>query len=125
MNIILNNSSMIPIYEQLVSQIKAGIISGSLKVGDPLPSVRALASDLRISALTVKKSYDFLEEEGYVSTVHGKGTYVSATNLQLAAELRQKSIEDSFAEAIEKARAFGLSSKEIMEIMDILLESEP
>lgn len=122
MNIIITNSSMIPIYEQVVSQIKGMILDGQLKTGAPLPSVRALSSELRISALTVKKAYDCLEKEGFIVTVHGKGSYVAEADLQLAAERRRKAIEDSFAEAIARAKAFGLSGEDIMEIMTILLE---
>ena len=83
MHIILNNSSMIPIYEQLMEQIKNEIISGGLKEGEALPSVRTLSGELKISALTVKKAYDKLEEENFVNTVHGKGTFVTATDLSL------------------------------------------
>ena len=94
MHIILNNSSMIPIYEQLMDQVKKEIIAGNLKENEPLPSVRTLSGELKISALTVKKAYDKLEEEGFVITVHGKGTFVSATDLQLSKEARRKSVED-------------------------------
>ena len=75
MHIILNHSSMVPIYEQLMEQIKSDIINSSLKEGEALPSVRSLAGELRISALTVKTAYDKLEGEGFVTTIHGKGTY--------------------------------------------------
>lgn len=122
MHIILNNSSMIPIYEQLMEQIKAEIISGNLKENDALPSVRTMSGDLRISALTVKKAYDKLEEEGFVTTVHGKGTFVSAADLQLALEARRKSVEDEFAQAVEKAKALGMGNEEILEIVEIILE---
>lgn len=125
MNIILNHSSMIPIYEQLVSQIKNQILDGTLKADDALPSVRGLSAQLRISALTVKKSYDVLEKEGLVVTVHGKGTYVAQTNLELAMEQRRRSIEDAFAEAVSKARAFGMDQQDILDIVTILLEDEP
>ena len=80
MKIIINNSSMVPIYEQIMEQIKAQIISGELKENDILPSVRTMAKELKISALTVKKAYDNLEAEGMTVTVHGKGTYVAASN---------------------------------------------
>ena len=122
MHIILNNTSMVPIYEQLMDQVKNEIISGSLKENDILPSVRTLSAELRISALTVKKAYDRLEEEGYVVTVHGKGTYVAATDRQLAAEARRKSVEDDFAAAIQKASAVGFTKDDILEIVEILLE---
>ena len=122
MHIILNNTSMVPIYEQLIDQIKNEIISGSLKENEFLPSVRTLSSELRISALTIKKAYDRLEEEGFVVTVHGKGTYVAATDQKLAMEARRKAIEDDFAMIIDKARAIGFEKDEIMEIVKIILE---
>ncbi len=122
MHIILNNSSMVPIYEQLMDQVKNEILNGRLKENDPLPSVRALSSELRISALTVKKAYDRLEEEGFVVTVHGKGTYVAATDRQLAMEARKKTVEDDFAAAISKARAVGFTNDEILELIQIILE---
>ncbi|MBR3178253.1 MAG: GntR family transcriptional regulator [Clostridia bacterium] len=122
MHIILNNSSMIPIYEQLVDQVKNEIISGALKESEVLPSVRALSGELRISSLTVKKAYDRLEEEGFVITVHGKGTYVTATDRQLAIEARRKTAEDELALSIQHANAIGLSKDEILEIVHIILE---
>jgi len=122
MHIILNNNSMVPIYEQLMEQVKNEIISGGLAENEALPSVRSLSSELRISALTVKKAYDRLEEEGFVVTVHGKGTYVAATDRQLALEARKKTVEDDFAAAIQKARAVGFSKNEIIELVEIILE---
>lgn len=122
MNIILNNSSMIPIYEQLMDQLKNEIISGALKENDVLPSVRALSNELKISALTVKKAYDHLEEEGFVITVHGKGTFVAAADQQLAAEARRKAVENDFSQTISKARAIGMTNQEIRETLEILLE---
>jgi len=113
---------MVPIYEQLLNQVKNEIISGSLAENEILPSVRALSAELRISALTVKKAYDRLEEEGFVVTVHGKGTYVAATDKQLAQEARKKSVEDDFATAVQKASAVGFSRDEILEIVKIILE---
>ncbi|WP_026491219.1 GntR family transcriptional regulator [Butyrivibrio sp. XPD2002] len=122
MHIILNNTSMVPIYEQLMNQVKNNIISGELAENEALPSVRALSAELRISALTVKKAYDKLEEEGFVITVHGKGTYVAATDKQLAMEARRKTVEDDFAGAVENARAVGLTNEDILEIVQIILE---
>ena len=122
MRIIINNNSMIPIYEQVVSQIKSNIINGELKEGDILPSVRALSSELKISALTVKKAYDYLETEGFVTTVHGKGTFVNATDRQLAYEARRKAVEDDLYKAILQGYSAGLSKEEIKEIIDILME---
>ena len=122
MHIILNKTSMVPIYEQLIDQIKNEIISGELKDNEALPSVRTLSGELRISSLTVKKAYDKLEEDGFVVTVHGKGTYVAATDLQLAMEARRKSVEEELAQAIDTAMALGLSKDEILEIIGIIME---
>ncbi len=122
MHIILNHSSMVPIYEQLMEQIKSEIIEQKILEGEVLPSVRVLAGELRISALTVKKAYDKLEEEGFVTTVHGKGTYVTASDKQLATEARRKAVETDFEKAIEKAKMVGLNRNEIMEIVQLFLE---
>lgn len=122
MHIIINNSSMIPIYEQVLDQIKKDIISGELAEGEVLPSVRVLSNELKISALTVKKAYDRLEEEGFVKTVHGKGTYVTPTDQSIAMEARRKNVEDAFAVAVEKAREVGMTVEEIRDIFEIMLE---
>ena len=122
MNIIINHTLMVPIYEQIVDQVKKMIRDGELVENDALPSVRSLSKDLKISALTVKKAYDRLEEEGFVVTVHGKGTYVAPTDHALAVQARQRAVEEDLARALEKARAVGLSTEEIREIIEILLE---
>ena len=122
MKIIINNTSMVPVYEQLMDQIKQEIIDGSLKEGEALPSVRNLAGELKISALTVKKAYDKLEEEGFTVTVHGKGSYVAETDRQLAIEARKKAVEDDFVSAVTKARSVGLSDDDIREMIEIILE---
>ena len=121
MKIIINNASMIPVYEQLMDRIKQGIINGELKEGEALPSVRNLAGELKISALTVKKAYDKLEEEGFTVTVHGKGSYVAATDKQLAIEARRKAVEDEFSLAVNKALSVGMEEEEIRELVDLLL----
>lgn len=124
MHIILNHSSMVPIYEQLMEQIKSDIIQSELKEGEALPSVRTLAGELRISALTVKKAYDKLEEEGFVTTVHGKGTYVSASDKQLALEARQKAIEDDFDKVIDRALSMVMKKEEISEVVKLILDEK-
>lgn len=124
MHIILNHSSMVPIYEQLMEQIKSDIIQSELKEGEALPSVRTLTGELRISALTVKKAYDKLEEEGFVTTVHGKGTYVSASDKQLALEARQKAIEDDFDKVIDRALSMGMKKEEISEVVKLILDEK-
>lgn len=122
MHIILNHSSMVPIYEQLMEQIKTGIIESTLAEGEALPSVRKLAGELRISALTVKKAYDKLEEARFVTTVHGKGTFVAASDKQLALEARRRAVEEEFEKAIDQAKNVGLNKNEILEIVTLLLD---
>ena len=122
MQIILNNASMIPIYEQLAEQVKSQILSGVLPENEALPSVRTLSASLKISALTVKKADDKLEEDGFVVTVHGKGTYVAPTNRSLALEARRRAVEEEFTRALDKARAVGMTRQEIRELLELLLE---
>ena len=105
-----------------MDQIKQEIIDGSLKEGEALPSVRNLAGELKISALTVKKAYDKLEEEGFTVTVHGKGSYVAETDRQLAIEARKKAVEDELAASVSKARSVGLTDDDIREMIEIILE---
>lgn len=124
MNIIINNSSMQPIYEQIVDQVKADILKGTLSQGAPLPSVRTLSKDLRISALTVKKAYDALEQEGFVVTVHGKGSFVSGVNQNLILEEQRKEVERDFETAIRKAKSCGMNGEEITQLCKILLGEE-
>ena len=124
MHIILNHSSMVPIYEQLMEQIKSDIIQSELKEGEALPSVRTLAGELRISALTVKKAYDKLEEEGFVTTVHGKGTYVAASNTQLMEEERRKEVEADLEAVIQKGRRCGMKGEEIRSLFELIMEDE-
>ena len=125
MNIIINTSSMVPIYEQIVEQVKSQIISSAMSPGDALPSVRGLAKELRISALTVKKAYDFLEVEGFVSTVHGKGSYVNRLNVHLLEEEARKEIEAELGHLVRKARLIGLTDKEIESLLAMMLEETP
>lgn len=122
MNIIINNSSMQPIYEQIVSQIKAAIMKGSIKEEQILPSVRALAKDLRVSALTVKKAYDALEEQGFIITVHGKGSFVSCANQGLMLEEKRKEVENDIEMVIRKGRSCGMNNKELTELFMLVLE---
>lgn len=122
MNIIINNSSMQPIYEQIVNQIKASIMKGSLREGQMLPSVRLLAKELRISALTVKKAYDTLEEHGFIVTVHGKGSYVSCANQELMLEEKRKEVENDIEMALRKGRSCGMSNEELKDLFMLILE---
>ena len=115
---------MVPIYEQLMEQIKSEIIQSNLIEGEGLPSVRKLAGELRISALTVKKAYDKLEEEGFVTTIHGKGTFVTASDKQLAVEARKRAVEEEFDKAIDKAVSVGMNQNEILELVQLLLDEK-
>lgn len=122
MKIIINHSSMVPIYEQIVDQIKTLIRDGKLKENDNLPSVRSLAKELKISALTVKKAYDNLEAEGFTVTVHGKGTYVAAANAELLLEEQKKEVEADLEMAIQKGRRCGISDEDIRTLFEMILE---
>ncbi|HJD01559.1 MAG TPA: GntR family transcriptional regulator [Candidatus Mediterraneibacter excrementavium] len=122
MKIIINSSSMVPIYEQIVDQVKAQIVAGDLKENYILPSVRGLAKDLKISALTVKKAYDNLEQDGFTVTVHGKGTYVAAANPERMKEEQMRSVEAELDWTVQKARRCGLADAEIRKIFEIIME---
>ena len=124
LNLIINHTSMEPIYEQIIAQIKAEVIEGRMTAGDALPSVRTLSRELKISALTVKKAYDNLEEEGLIVTVHGKGSFIAAANQELLMEERRKELEKELEAAVQKARTGGLTAKEIRESFEIIMEDE-
>ena len=122
MKIIINTSSMVPIYEQIIDQIKTMIRKEELKQNDQLPSVRALSKELKISALTVKKAYDELEREGFTVTVHGKGSYVTAANTELMMEEQRKEVEQDLEQAILKVRRYGISDEDIKTLFELILE---
>ena len=116
MNIIVNNTSMQPIYEQIVEQIKGMIMQGQMQQEEMLPSVRTLSKDLRISALTVKKAYDTLEQEGFIVTVHGKGSFVAGVNQQ------KKEVERDLDAAIRKGKSCGMNDEDLRQLFDLLME---
>ena len=122
MEIIIRNTTNQPIYEQIYAQIKAQIIAGKLAPGEALPSIRALAKDLRISVITTKRAYDELEAEGFLYTVAGKGCFVAEKNLELVREGRLKELEAHLAAAAELAGSCGLTSEEVLETLRTLLE---
>lgn len=122
MKIIINHSSMVPIYEQLMDQMKTMILNEELKTDDVLPSVRSLAKELKISALTVKKAYDNLEQEGFTVTVHGKGTYVAATNREAKLEAQRREVEADIEAVILKARRCKMTNEDIRELFDLIME---
>ena len=120
MNILISNASDKPIYEQIFTQIKAHILSGALAPGTALPSIRALARDLRVSVITTKRAYDELEKEGYLHTVPGKGCYVAERNAQLVREAYLTRIEDHMREIAELAAGCGLTLEEAEEMLRLL-----
>lgn len=122
MNLIINHTSMQPVYEQIVCQIKDKIMHGELIEETMLPSVRTLAKDIKVSALTVKKAYDQLEAEGFVVTVHGKGSFVACANQAQMLEEKKKEVEAEFEQMIRKARSCGMEDREIQELFEIVLE---
>lgn len=124
MELIIRNTVNQPIYDQICSQIKAQIIAGQLAPGEALPSIRALAKDLKISVITTKRAYDELEAEGFLFTVAGKGCFVAEKNLDIVREQQLKDLESHLASAVELARTCGVSPSELHEMLRILLEEE-
>lgn len=122
MYIVINNNSMQPIYEQIVNQIKALIMQGKLKEETVLPSVRSLSRDLKVSALTVKKAYDALEEQGFIVTVHGKGSFVACANQELMLEEKRKELEMELEAVIRKGRSLGMSEQDLTDLFTLILE---
>lgn len=120
MNIIISNSSDKPIYEQIYIQIKSCIISGELCAGDALPSIRALAKDLRISVITTKRAYDELELDGFVNTVAGKGCYVADKNIEFVREEHLKQIEEHINEIKALSSTCGISRNEVFEMLRLI-----
>ena len=124
MNIIISNNSSIPIYEQLETAIKQAIFSNELEEEDMLPSVRSLANDLKISFLTVKRAYDELEQEGFIKTVQGKGSFVAPKNLELIKEEKLKEIQDYIEKIYDISKMSNISEEEIKELFKIIFEGD-
>lgn len=124
MEIVVSNKASRPLYEQIVSQIKAQIMSGELEAGEALPSIRSLARSLQISVLTVQKAYDILQEDGFIETTAGKGCYVSVQNQDFYLEEQQKKIEGCFGDAIEIARMSGISLDQLISLLTLLYEED-
>ena len=124
MNIIISNSSSIPIYEQIKQAIKQAILKNELKEEDMLPSVRVMANDLKISFLTVKKAYDELEKEGYIKSVQGKGSFVAPKNSELVQEKKRKEIQNYIEKIIKLAQMSDISEKEIIELFKLMYKGE-
>lgn len=124
MNVVISNSSSIPIYEQIKSAVKQAIFSNELKEEDILPSVRNLANELNISFLTVKRAYDELEQEGFIKTVQGKGSFVAPKNLELIKEEKLKEIQNYIEKIYDISKISNISEKEIRELFKIIFEED-
>jgi len=124
MKVMIQHNSMVPIYEQLVNQIKSLILEERLQENASLPSVRVLAKEIKVSALTVKKAYDLLEQEGFITTVHGKGSFVLAVNRHAKRENLLYSTQAELEQVIKKARQAGISKEELKDLIAMILEEE-
>ncbi len=122
MELIISNASSKPIYEQITGQIKAMILSGELAEGEQLPSIRALANSLRVSAITTKRAYADLEADGFIETVQGKGSFVAGGNAELIREEQLRQVEELMGRAVDAGRAMGLSKTELTEMFTLQLE---
>ena len=123
MNIIISNSSGRPIYEQIAEQIKNMVMSGALKAGDSLPSMRLLAKELRISVITTKRAYEELEREGFIVSYTGKGSFVAEQNMEIIREQQQREIEGLLNRAARLARGTGVSLEELKAVLELLYQA--
>ena len=124
MNINISNANGEPIYLQIANQIKTLILEGKLKEGEALPSMRVLATELRISFMTTKRAYEELERDGFIESYTGKGSFVKAQNLEIYREEQIKRLESLLAEATEAAQKAGLSMQELHELLDLINSAE-
>lgn len=124
MNVLIDNKSGIPIYDQIYSQIKCQIISGALKENEILLSIRGLAKDLRISFITTKRAYDELEKDGFIYTIPSKGCYVAPKNVELLREENLKKIEKHIDEIVKLATSCNLSKQDIIEMINFIMEEQ-
>lgn len=124
MDIVISNASGLPIYEQIASQIKALIMNGTLKEGEMLPSIRVIAKELKVSVITTKRAYADLERDGFIEVVQGRGSFVSARNLDFIREEQLKNTEMHIQKAVEAARIGNISLEELMEMLNLMYEGE-
>lgn len=124
MDIIISSNTSKPIYEQITSQIKAMIMKGELKTGDPIPSMRSLAKSLHVSVITVQKAYEDLQRDGFIETTVGRGSFVSAQNRDFMQEELQKKVEEHLNLAVETARTGGIKLEKMIELLTIFYTEE-
>ena len=124
MEIIISNSSGKPIYEQITGQIKNMIMSGELKPGDALPSMRLLAKELRISVITTKRAYEDLERDGFITTMVGRGSFVAESNMEILKEEQLRIVEQKLQEAVDQGRKSGVTLAEMQEILSMLYKED-
>lgn len=124
MKILISNASDSPLYQQIKDQIKDAILRGELAAGDALPSIRAFANDIKVSVLTVRRVYDDLEQEGFVTSQVGIGTFVSAGNVELLRDSRRRVVEQKMQDMIQTAKSLDIGKDELAEMMDILYEED-
>jgi GntR family transcriptional regulator len=122
MDIIIVNDTAVPLYEQIVGQIKNLILNGKLKQGEMLPSIRGMAKELKVSIITVKRAYEDLEQEGFVATTPGKGTYVSLNNMERLREIQLSQIEDKLEEVVHAAKSIGMTLEQMSERLKMMYE---
>lgn len=124
MKIVISNTSDLPLYQQIKDQIKDAILREELTQGDSLPSIRSFANDLKVSVLTIRRVYEELEKEGFVTSQVGIGTFVSAGNLDLLRDSKRRLVEEKMQDMIYTAKSLSITKEELMEMMDILYEEE-
>ena len=124
MKIVISNISETPLYQQIKDQIKDAILKEELVEGDALPSIRAFANDLKVSVLTIRRVYDELEQEGFVTSQVGIGTFVSTSNIELLRDSKRRLVEKKMLDMIQTAKSLGISKDELNAMMDILYEEE-
>lgn len=124
LNIIISNSSNLPIYQQIMNQIKDSILRGEVNSGEAVPSIRELAKELRISVITTKRAYDDLEKEGFLTSVAGKGFFVTSQNKEILKETKLRTVEEKLMDAINTANLLGITKKELEEIFQLLIKEE-
>lgn len=124
MKILISNTSDLPLYQQIKEQIKETIFKGELSEGDSMPSIRNFADDIKVSILTIRRVYEELEQEGFITRQVGIGTFVSTGNLEILRDSKRRVVEQKMADMIKDAKALGITQSELQEMMNILYEEE-